>query len=123
MLFFTIIALCAMIFLLLIFGKLDNTYSLDGNRIDVKGARFEEMIIVIVRKSVGKGAAGYTGAVDVAVSPAAKANEDYPVFYHRIFFSLEPEEEYRFAVPFNAAEIVMVMQTEKHSVNIVLKPD
>lgn len=123
LLFFTIIALCAMIFILVILGKFDSTYSLDGNRIDIKSARFEDLIIVIIRKSVSKGVAGYTGAVDLAVSPTANENEDYPVFSHRIFFTLEPEEEYRFTVPFNAAELVMVMQTEKHSVNIVFKPD
>jgi hypothetical protein len=125
MLFFAIVVLCATLIVLSVTGYLDKSYSMDGVRLEIKGIRYEEMVIMVVRKTLKKGNfSGYTGAVDVAVSPAVKSkDEKYPVFYHRIFFSFEPEEEYRFAVPFDSEELVMVLQTEKSSLQIKMKPE
>jgi hypothetical protein len=125
MLFFAILALCATLIVLSVTGYLGKSHSLDGARLEVKGTRYEEMVIMVVRKTLKKGNySGYTGAVDVAVSPAIKnKDEKYPVFYHRIFFSLAPEEEYRFAVPFDSEELVMVLQTEKSTLQIKMKPE
>jgi hypothetical protein len=125
MLFFAILALCATLIVLSVTGYLDKSYSLDGVRLEIKGIKYEDMVIMVVKKTLKKGSfSGYTGAVDVAVSPAIKSkDEQYPVFYHRIFFSLAPEEEYRFAVPFDSEELVMVMQTEKSALQIKMKPE
>jgi hypothetical protein len=125
MLFFAILALCATMIVLSVTGYLDKSYSLEGARLEIKGIRYEDMVILVVRKTLKKGVfSQYTGAVDVAVSPAVKSkDEEYPVFYHRIFFSLAPEEEYRFAVPFDSEELVMVLQTEKSSLQIKMKPE
>jgi hypothetical protein len=125
MLFFAILALCATLIVLSVTGYLDKSYSLGGARLEIKGIRYEEMVIMVVRKTLKKGNfSSYTGAVDVAVSPAIKSKyEEYPVFYHRIFFSLAPEEEYRFAIPFDSEELVMVLQTEKSSLQLKMKPE
>jgi hypothetical protein len=125
MLFFAIMVLCATLIVLSVTGYLGKSHSLDGVKLEIKGTRFEGMVIMVVRKTLKKGnLSGYTGAVDVAVSPAIKSkDEKYPVFYHRIFFSLAPEEEYRFAVPFDSEELVMVLQTEKSSLQIKMKPE
>jgi hypothetical protein len=125
MLFFAIVVLCATMIVLSVTGYLGKSYSLDGARLEIKGIRYEEMVIMVVRKTLKKGnLSAYTGAVNVAVSPAVKSkDENYPVFYHRFFFSLAPEEEYRFAVPFNSEELVMVLQTEKSSLQIKMKPE
>jgi hypothetical protein len=125
MLFLAIVILCATMIVLSVTGYLDKSYSLDGARLEIKGIRYEEMVIMVVRKTLKKGSfSQYTGAVDVAVSPAIKSkDEEYPVFYHRIFFSLAPEEEYRFAVPYASEELVMVLQTEKSSLQIKMKPE
>jgi hypothetical protein len=106
-------------------GFFDNSYTLDGNKVEISGTKFEDVVIVVLKKTVKKGASrsnAYSGAVDVAVSPLASGNEEFPVFYHRVFFTMEPVEEYRFAVPFDSPELLMVLQTEKNSINARFKP-
>jgi hypothetical protein len=128
LLFFSILILCASILALSAFGYFDNGYALEGNKLSVKAARYEGSVIVTLKKTLQKNAsASYAGAVDVAVSPAVSPDapgvEVPPVFYHRVFFSLAPEEDYRFAVPFDAAGLVMVLQTEKNEVRFRIKAE
>jgi hypothetical protein len=127
-LFFSIILICAMIWLLALLGYFDSSYTLDGNKIKVSAAPFENTTIVVISKTV-KNKNAYTGAVDVAVSvPVSmpdgadvQPENNFPVFYHRLFFSLEKEEQYSFAVPFESGELLIVLQTEKYSLKIKLK--
>jgi hypothetical protein len=130
MLFFTIAILCAAMIVLSLVGFFDSSYLLDGNKLNIRGTRYEGTVIMVIRKTIKKGA-GYSGAVDIAVAPLAAplvaplaaAAEDYPVFYHRIFFSAEADEEYRFAVPLDPPELALVLQTEKSTLKIKLKPE
>jgi len=121
-LFISILVLCAAIFMLSILGYFDKSYSLDGNKIEISGTAFEGTTIVVLRKSI-KSKTAYSGAVDIAVSVAVQPDEDMPLFYHRVFFTLTQEEEYRFAVPFDSPELLMVVQTEKSDLKIKFKPD
>ena len=90
----------------------------------MQAVKFEENAIVMVKKTAPKKKSpDFTGAVDLAVSPIVKAGEEYPVFYHRIFFSLAPEEEYRFVVPFASSELGIVFQTERSTLIINVKPE
>jgi len=62
--------------------------------------------------------------VDLAFAPAVQtAGEDYPVFYHRVSFSQKREEEYRFAVPFDPPELVLVLQTESSTLKAKIKTE
>jgi hypothetical protein len=70
----------------------------------------------------------YTGAVDIAVSPALKTGQEQgfgqeDIFLHKVFFSLEPQEFYRFSVPFDSDKLALVFQTEKKSLGITVKPE
>lgn len=122
-LFITIIILCVVILAFSFLGRFDNSYSLDGNKVRLSATGFEGTSIVVIRKKAG-GAQAYTGAIEIAVSPAVSAEDErYPVFYHRVFFTLESEEEYRFVIPFCPDEIAMVLQSEKSSLKIKLKVD
>jgi len=130
--FFTIILMCAFIVIVSIVNKTGGSYSLEGNKIEVTGIRFEGATIVVLTKTVKKNSGNaYTGAVDVAVSPLNNVSggaenddgENYPVFYHRIFFSMETSEEYRFAVPFDLPEQLLILQTEKNTLRIKYKPE
>ena len=124
MLFFTIVILYAFIYVLSLMGYFDSSYSLDGNKIEIEGAKYENMAIVTVKKTTGKNeSSAYTGAVDIAVSPVVTDGEDFPVFYHRVFFSLDGVEEYRFVVPFDSPELLIVLQTEKSKINAKFKPE
>jgi hypothetical protein len=119
--FGTIVILCIVILIFSATDLFNKTYSLEGNKLDIRGTGYEGTAIVVVRKTVNKTPA-YTGAVDIAVSPVAQ-DEEYPIFYHRIFFTLESNEEYRFVVPFDSPQIAMVLQTEKNSLKITVKVD
>ena len=122
MLFFTIVVLCLAVIVLSILGYFDKAYSLDGNKLEISAIEYEGMAIVMVKKTI-KGRSPYTGAVDIAVSPMVHSDEDYQVFSHRIFFSLESEEKYRFTVPFDSPVLLMALQTEKNSLNIKVNID
>jgi hypothetical protein len=124
-LFLIIIFMCVLIFALSALGFFDRYYSLDGNRIDVSGTSFEGMTIVTITKTV-RNQGAYTGLVDIAVSPFLSGQPEdgqFPVFYHRIFFTLENEEQYRFAVPFDTPELLMVLQTEKDILQLKFKSE
>ena len=129
-LFFVIIFLCAVIFALSKFGYLDSSYSIDGNKLDITGIEVEGTTIVTVKKKANNDRA-YTGAVDVAVSVpmplsdsgSPSAEGDYPVFYHRLFFTLRKEEQPRFTVPFTSPELLMVIQTEKSTLQLKFQPE
>jgi len=128
--FFSIILICAVLVIISIINRTDGVYSLEGNRIEITGARFEGATIVVLKKTVKKNSVNaYTGTVDIAVSPKANGDfdgadgEEYPLFYHRIFFSMETSEEYRFAVPFDSPEQLLILQTEKSALQIKYKPE
>jgi len=123
MLFIIIILLCLAIFTLSRMGYFDMTYVLDGNTIDIKGTYFEDMTIVNLKKTA-KNADAYTGAVDIVISPIVlNEEEQFPVYSHRVFFTLEKEEGYRFAVPFSDDELLMVLQNEKSTLQLKIKPE
>lgn len=124
MLFYTIILMCALIWLFSFFGFLNSPFNMEGNLVKVSASVYEDTTILVINKRL-KSRNAYTGAIDVAVS-APITERDYPeedeinvpVFYHKIFFSLEKEERYSLVVPFEASELLVVLQTEKKSLKI-----
>jgi hypothetical protein len=124
-LFLSIILICVVIWILGLLGYFDKSYTLDENKINITLTAFEGTTIVLINKTI-KNKNAYTGAVDIAVSVPITIQDDnqnesnVPVFYHRIFFSLDKEEQYRFAVPFESAELLVVLQTEKYALKLKL---
>jgi hypothetical protein len=122
--FASIVILCAAIVLLSVLGYMGKSYSMEGNKLTISATGYEGAAIVVLKKSVNNKKSSYSGAVDIAVSPVVQnMDEQYPVFYHRVFFTLEPEEEYRFVVPFDPPDIAVVLQTEKSALKITVKVD
>jgi hypothetical protein len=127
-LFLSIVILCAIFFMLSILGRLDNYYTLDGNKLDITGIRFEGNTIIRIQKFINKKSRSpYAGAVDIAVTPAEQpeyvSEDEITVFTQRVFFSLETEEEYRFVVPFDAQYLVIVIETERSTLNLKLRTE
>jgi hypothetical protein len=121
-LFFSIIVICVMIWVLGLLGYFDLSYTLDGNKIKISATAFEGTTIVVLNKSIkDKSRNPYTGAVDIAVSVPVQTENDIPAFYHKIFFSLEKQEQYSFAVPFESNELLMVLQTEKNTLKLKIE--
>jgi len=129
-LFIIIVLLCIAILALSRFGYFDTTYILDQNQIIITGTVFEGTTIVTIKK-ISKSNDSYTGSVDIAVSPSIQTMDNIPmddfsqplVFYHRIFFTMEREEQYRFSVPFDSSELLLVLQSEKNILQLRMKPE
>jgi len=131
MMFGSIIVACICILIISALGLAGSSYNLDGTRISLQAIQYEGAVIVVVKKNIPKdiltrfsSAAPYSGAVDIAVQPVIKDGVDQkpePVFYHKIFFTLEPEEIYRFSVPFDARELAVIFQTEKKELRVTVK--
>ena len=120
--FLTILILCIAILVLSIFNRFAGTHILDGNRLEISGIRYEGSTIIALRKTLVKNhRMPWTGPVEIAVSPLAQEGEDYLLFYHRVYFTLEPLEEFRFVVPFDSPDLLMVLQTERSSLRVRFK--
>ena len=122
-LFLIIVLMCAIIIIVSRIGLLDNNAVLDGNKLEITGTIFEDNTIVLIKKTARNDSA-YTGDIDIAVSVPLKLTEDeMAVYSHRIYFSLEKNEAYRFAAPFNAPELLIVLQNDKSEVRHKFKPE
>jgi hypothetical protein len=124
MLFSSIMILCAAIVMISFFGLNESGYTLGGNRVSLSAVKFQGETIVILEKTTPENQTAYTGVVDIGVSPAAPPGDDpaeYPVFTHRVFFSLNPEESYRFSLPFEADELAVVLQGEQEQDTVQVK--
>jgi len=123
MLFLIIILLCLTILILSMFGYLDKSLSFAGNQLEIKGTHYEGTTIIVIKKTA-KNDDAYTGRVEITVSPKIKEkDEQYPEYKHSIDFSMEKEEVYRFAAPFDADELVMVLQSDKGNLQLSFKPE
>jgi hypothetical protein len=123
--FFTILILCAAIFIISIFDLVGTGYVLDGNLVQAEAVKFQGETIVVLTKTVRDPEGAYTGPVDIGAAPAipdGENAEDYPVYTHRIFFTLNAEEEYRFSLPFDAEKVLLILQSEQKSVQFTVKP-
>ena len=136
MTFFSIIIICVLVAALSLLGFTGTDYTLDGNYLSIQAIKYEGAIIIAVDKSVKKSGlaarlsrsnTAYTGAVDIAVQPAVKADsgdwQPENIFYHKIFFTVEPNEYYRFSVPFDAEELALVFKTEKKTLGFTVKAE
>jgi len=135
MMFISIVVISLVILAIGVLGLASDTHVLDGNQLSIQAIRYEGTIIIAVDKTMKKtGMArfsrseAYTGAVDIAVQPVLKSGEaqDWQpedIFYHKIFFTLEPAEYYRFSVPFDAGELALVFRTEKKTLGLTVKAE
>jgi len=131
MLFGTIIFLCILMLSLSYFGLAGDSRDLDGNLISVNGKNYEGTVIIEIKKKprndkFARNAKAYTGPVDIAVFPAVKPGQEQSlqasdIFRHRIFFTNEQEEHYRFSVPFVQSELALVFQTEQKTLSMTIK--
>jgi hypothetical protein len=63
----------------------------------------------------------------MAISIYGTAGEEYPgdtpITNRRIYFSPEPEEEYRFALPFEAKELLIIMRAGEEYLSARVKTE
>jgi hypothetical protein len=133
--FFTIIVVCILLVVISALGFVGTEYTLDGNRLSIQAIRFEGTIIMVINKSTQKNgvldrfsrsAPPYAGAVDIAVQPVLKDGEvqgEVPqdLFFYKIFFTFEPQENYRFSLPFDTDELAVVLRNETNTLRLTVK--
>jgi hypothetical protein len=106
----------------------DNSKKLGGNTVVVSALGFQGTTYLVIKKSMEERDGVYTGTVDLAVSAALspedeKKGVEAPISTHRIFFSLEPAEEYRLSVPFEASRLIILMQGGKDLIRLSVRPE
>ncbi|MDR2071692.1 MAG: hypothetical protein LBP81_09800 [Treponema sp.] len=111
LLFVTIVILC--VFMLFLYYTRDRSeLKIGGNRITISALYYSgKTYIEIKKKALGDDY--YTGTVDLALSIPQKLMEgetEAPIANQRIFFTLEEDEEFRFALPFNAPKLILLVQ-------------
>jgi hypothetical protein len=123
MLFASIMILCAAL-MIISFFNLAGGRSLGGNTLTLEAVKFRGETVVVLKKTVKNPEGAYTGPVDIGVSPAVSGEDEAagaPVFTHRIFFSLNAGEEYRFSLPFEADALVFVLMAEQDTAQFKIK--
>jgi len=129
-----ILLISTMALIITIIGRDGDTHELEGNRVTVQAIRYEEMIIMALRKTAGNtrtffglrpGRPAFTGAVSIEVSPTGSP-VSYPervqplgnIFFHRVNFTEESPEFFRFTVPFDTDELELVFRTENREMSV-----
>ncbi|MCL2193201.1 MAG: hypothetical protein FWB78_07385 [Treponema sp.] len=124
-----------MALIITIIGRDGDTHELEGNRVTVQAIRYEGMTIMALRKMTGNtrtflglrpGRPAFTGGVSVEISPVSPPvslpmtyTEPFGnIFFHRINFTEESPEFFRFAIPFDADELELVLSTENRVLSV-----
>jgi hypothetical protein len=119
---FISVVLAVVVFSLSAFLGRDKTPALGGNTLSVSALRFEGSTYIVLKKSAAP--AAYTGVVDMAISAAGKTGAGIsPPAKRSVFFSTEPEEEFRLAVPFEAPELLLLLRVGTEYGNFKVKAD
>jgi hypothetical protein len=122
-LFGTIVFLTVSGFVIGAFSDKDDGKKLGGNGITAEAIRFEGATYIALKKTFTGGGNVYTGAVDIAISPRSKDAESAPITIERVFFSYEESEEYRFSVPYEAPELLILLKAETEMLSLTVNAD
>ena len=104
-------------------GFFDTVYNLEGNNIEISGTNFEGTTIVSLIKTK-QNADAYTGFVGITARNLLQSPEDEPMEYSRqITFNTEQEQTIRFAVPFQAPELLIILRNDNEELLVTFKPE
>ena len=109
-----------------ILGREGDTHDLEGNRVSIQAIRYEDLVIMALRKTIPNRRqflslrpvrTPYTGVVNIEVLPVYPPPSEHAalmggIFFHRIDFTDESPEFFRFTVPFDSDELEVVLRTE-----------
>lgn len=126
-LFISIVVLSALLYMLsFLFGSKDEIV-FGGNTIAVSAFTFEGKTYLTLNKKIKNKDDFYTGVLDLAVSPGGSGEkvlqEEIDIKTERFFFTSEAEEIFKMAVPFEAGELLILMQSEKEIQKLTVKTE
>jgi hypothetical protein len=120
MLFVSIVLVLVFIMVFSYRQSQEGGHRLGENDITVSALRFSGSTYIAVKKTA-RNEGAYTGTVDMAVSE--NTGGEAPISTQRIFFTLEPEEDFRISIPFEAAELLILMQAGEELIRMRVKPE
>ena len=132
-LFLTILFVFVFLFIMPKLLKENNNLTLEGNQISFSSHVFSDVTYITLRKNA-KGDSFYTGPVEFAISalqePQKKGGpeaslesltESLTIENQRVFFTLNPTEEFGFSVPFTAVKLIILVKAGETIKSIQLK--
>jgi hypothetical protein len=102
-------------------------FELGENTVSLAVRKSGDGLALFIDKKAPKEGGGYSGVVDIAISPQAvkpapgETSETPPILTHRIFFSLAEKEEYSVALPFDGSDFIVIIQTDNERLSRRLK--
>jgi hypothetical protein len=121
---FISVVLSVAILYLGVFLRRDRAQALGGNSLSFSALRFEGSSYIVLKKSAPPNKEAYAGVVDMAISAAEKTGTGNPPLANRsVIFSTEAEEEFRFVVPFEAPELLILLRVGEEYGNYKVKAD
>jgi hypothetical protein len=128
--FFSILIVAVFMFVYALGNRKDGGLNLGGNTVTVSALNFPGATYVLLKKKAA-GTDSYTGPVELALSISKNSinvddddiDDAAPVETRRIFFSLEPEEDFRLSLPFAAAELLLVIRADETVRWLRFKPE
>jgi hypothetical protein len=131
MTFISIIMCCVL--MIIAANVAGNARNLGGNRLSFEAIKYEGLIIVTLKKKAVKNLLvrnnqPYTGTVDITALPVRKPADGQKqqadeLFNHRLSFTNERQEQFRFVLPFDSDELVLVLQSDKQTLSMTVKPE
>jgi hypothetical protein len=100
---------------------------LGGNTLAVSALRYSGSTYVAVKKTA-RNEGAYTGPVELAVSVfrpggGEDGGELPPITTEQLFFTLEPEEEFRIALPLEAPELLFLARAGEELITLRVKAE
>ncbi|MDR2096709.1 MAG: hypothetical protein LBP76_14500 [Treponema sp.] len=124
MIFGAIVLLTVTGFIMMTFSGQDEGKKLGGNGITAEAMRYKGATYIALKKTYTGNENVYTGVVDIAISiPEPKDTDSVPIITERIFFSFEQNEEYRFSVPYEAPELLILLRSETELISLIVRAD
>lgn len=126
-LFVSMVILVVSLFIISFFSSRADLSVLGGNSLTFSAMRFEGSSYIVIKKTISDTTAAYTGIVDMAISIYISSGEEHsgelPLANRRIYFSPEPEEEYRITVPFEGPELLFLMRAGEEYLRLRVKTE
>ncbi|MHC6203499.1 hypothetical protein ACYULU_09930 [Breznakiellaceae bacterium SP9] len=92
---------------------------LGGNSVTASALRYQGATYVVLQKTAKDGESVYTGWVDLAASvPTAKNPLDFPIINERFSFNSSLEEEFRFALPYETPQVLILLKADEALVTL-----
>jgi hypothetical protein len=93
------------------------SFRLGKNTVVLTALEQDRFFYLFIHKRVPFRGKAYTGLVDISAAPALAIGEGEPAYVtQRIFFSNNTPEIFRFILPFESDEVVVILRTEKETV-------